>query len=205
LCAGSTAPLGADEKRSAPQVDLSGRFVLNKELSDDARQKMREASERGGGPGAAPRGAPPSAPGGGRPGGSRGPGGGPGEPPAMDSDSSQREAMRSLVEPAEEIVVSQSDSEVTVEEVFGRLRRLHPDGKTYKTDNGNGDIRSYWKDGKLRIETRGARGASVAEIWERVPDGSRLILMLRIEGGPAGKLELKRVYDRAEAAAASPR
>jgi hypothetical protein len=112
--------------------------------------------------------------------------------------------MRSLLEPAEEIVVSQSASDVTIEEVFGRLRRLHPDGKKYKTDNGNGDIRSYWKDGKLRVETRGARGASVAETWERVPDGSRLILIVRIEDGPAGKLELKRIYDRAEAAAISP-
>jgi hypothetical protein len=115
------------------------------------------------------------------------------------------EAMRSLLEPAEEIVVSQSPSEITIEEVFGRLRRLHPDGKKYKTDNGNGDIRSYWKDGKLRVETRGARGASVAETWERVPDGSRLIVVVRVEGGPGGKLELKRIYDRAEAAAGSPR
>ena len=70
-----------------------------------------------------------------------------------------------------------------------------------KTDNGNGDIRSYWKDGKLRVETRGARGASVAETWERVPDVSRLIVVVRVEGGPGGKLELKRIYDRAEAAA----
>ncbi|HET9269256.1 MAG TPA: hypothetical protein VFO31_13875, partial [Vicinamibacterales bacterium] len=106
---------------------------------------------------------------------------------------------------AEEIVVSQTPSEITIEEVFGRVRRVRPDGKKYNTDNGNSEIRSYWKDGKLRVETRGARGASVTETWERVPDGSRLMLMVRIEGGPGGKLELKRIYDRAEAAAKSPR
>jgi hypothetical protein len=205
LCAASPARLCADDQKAGPEVDLSGRFALNKQLSDDARQKMREAMENGGGPGSGRFGA--GGPGGqggqGGPGG-RGGSGGSGGPPGMAEDSSGPEAMRSLLEPAEEIVVSQSPSELTIEEVFGRLRRLHPDGKKYKTDNGNGDIRSYWKDGKLRVETRGARGASVTETWERVPDGSRLILMVRIEGGP-GKLELKRIYDRAEAAAKSPR
>jgi hypothetical protein len=29
--------------------------------------------------------------------------------------------------------------------------------------------------------------------------------MVRVEGDPGGKLELKRIYDRAEAAATSPR
>jgi len=210
LCAGPP-PVRADERGAAPEVDLSGRFALNKELSDDARQKMREARQRGGGPGASPWGKSPMAPGGGSPGAGGGPGGaplgggGPGGPPGMASDSSGREAMRSLLEPAEEIVVSQSESEITIEETFGRMRRLHPDGKKYKTDNGNGEIRTYWKDSKLRVETRGARGGSVTETWERVPDGSRLILMVRVEGGPGGKLELKRIYDRAEAAATSPR
>ena len=204
-------PVRADERGSAPGVDLSGRFALNKELSDDARQKMREARERGGGPGAGPWGGPPTAPGAGTPGASGGQagapfgGGGPGGPPGMASDASGREAMRSLLEPAEEIVVSQSESEITIEEAFGRLRRLRQDGKKYKTDNGNSEIRTYWKDGKLRVETRDARGGSVTETWERVPDGSRLILMVRVEGGPGGKLELKRIYDRADTAAASPR
>jgi hypothetical protein len=181
LSAASPEPARADERMLPPEIDLSGRYALNKPLSDDARQKMREAMERGGGPGAGRFGAK-----------------------ASDSAAGP-EAMRSLLEPAEEIVVSQSPSDITIEEVFGRLRRLHPDGKKYKTDNGNGDIRSYWKDGKLRVETRGARGASVAETWERVPDGSRLIVVVRVEVGPGGKLELKRIYDRAEAAAGSPR
>lgn len=210
LCAGQPQ-VRADERGSAPEVDLSGRFALNKELSDDARQKMREARERGGGPGASPRGGSPMAPGGGPPGASgapgRGPigGSGPGGPPGGDSVSSGREGMRSLLEPAEEIVVRQSESEITIEEAFGRLRRLHADGKKHKTDNGNREIRTYWKDGKLRVETRGAPGGIVTETWERVPDGSRLILMVRVEGGPGGKLELKRIYDRTEAAATSPR
>ncbi len=195
LCSCWPEALRANDRKAATETDLSGRFALNKELSDDARQKMREAAERGA------RSLPP---GGGPPGARRGPSGGPGDPPGGAPDSSP-EAMRSLLEPAEEIVVTQSASEIAIEEAFGRSRRLHPDGRTYKTDNGNGEVKTYWKDGKLRVETRGASGASVSESWERVPDRSRLILMVRIEGGPAGKLELKRIYDRAAAAATPPR
>ena len=44
----------------------------------------------------------------------------------------------------------------------------------------------------------------MVETWERVPDGSRLIVNVRLEGGPGGKLELKRIYDLAPAAAESP-
>jgi hypothetical protein len=46
------------------------------------------------------------------------------------------------------------------------------------------------------IETKRARG-SVVETWERIPDVSRLIVNVKLEGGPGGKLELKRVYDLA--------
>jgi hypothetical protein len=105
--------------------------------------------------------------------------------------------MRAVLEPAEELTVAQSDVEISVDERYGRMRRLHPDGKTYKTDNGASELKSYWKDGKLVVETKRERG-SVVETWERIPDGSRLIVMVRLEGGPGSKLELKRVYDRAE-------
>ena len=48
-----TTPAAADEKaKVAPAAaDLSGRWAYNRELSDDAREKMREAMEKGGGPG----------------------------------------------------------------------------------------------------------------------------------------------------------
>ena len=59
-----------------------------------------------------------------------------------------------------------------MDEKFGRLRRLRPDGKKYKADNGASEIKSFWKEGRLVVETRRARGSSI-ETWERVPDGSR--------------------------------
>jgi hypothetical protein len=38
----------------------------------------------------------------------------------------------------------------------------------------------------------------VVETWERVPDGSQLIVNVKMEGGFGPSLVLKRVYDRAK-------
>jgi hypothetical protein len=208
LASGSAAAArlapGADAQPVA-STDLTGHWTYNLQLSDDARQKMREGMEKRGGP----SGGPPMGPGGGGGGmggpgggggGRSGPGGGMGGPPGTGGADDPREAMRAVFEPAEELTVTQSESEIAVDEKFGRLRRLHPDGKKYKTDNGTAEIKSYWKDGKLVVETKRNRGASAIETWERVPDGSRLIVSVRLEGGPGPKLELKRIYDLAPAA-----
>jgi hypothetical protein len=199
-------PVRADEKpKVAPaSVDLSGRWVFNREASDDAREKMREAREKGGGSGG---GRPPGGgPGGGGMGGSGGGMGGPGgggggrmgPPPGMGGDDDSREAMRAIFEPAEEIAVAQTGTEIAVDEKFGRTRRLHPDGKKYKTDNGASEIKTSWKEGRLLVETKGARGGGVAETWEVVPDGSRLIVNVKMQGGFGPSVELKRIYDRAK-------
>jgi hypothetical protein len=207
------APACADEKpKVAPaSVDLSGRWVFNREASDDAREKMREAREKGGGsgggrpPGGGPGGGGMGGPGGGTGGfggGMGGPGGGGGgqmgPPPGMGGDDDAREAMRAILEPAEELAIAQTGTEIAVDEKFGRTRRLHPDGKRYKTDNGASEIKTSWKDGRLLVETKGSRGGGVAETWEVVPDGSRLIVNVKMQGGFGPGVELKRIYDRAK-------
>jgi hypothetical protein len=185
---------GAEDKARAASVstDLAGRWVFNRELSDDAREKMREAGEKGGGPGG---GRPPGGGGMGGPGG----GGRMGPPPGgMGGDDDSREAMRAIVEPSEELTIAQTETELEVEEKFGAARRLHPDGKRYKTDNGTSEIKAFWKQGQLVVETKRARGGRVVETWERIPDGSRLIVNVKVEGGFGPGVSLKRVYDRAE-------
>lgn len=195
------ATSSSGEKAASAVPDLAGRFRLDKEASDDARAKLREVTEKRGGPSG---GRPMGPPGGGGPAAAGGPSGdgkgGPGAPGVAPGDDG-REAMRAVFEPAEELVIVQSDAELTIDERFGRTRRLHPDGRKYKTDNGAAEVKSYWKAGRLVVETRSARGASVVETWERASDGSRLTVLVRLEGGPGGKLELKRVYDRIEAGA----
>jgi hypothetical protein len=106
--------------------------------------------------------------------------------------------MRALLEPAEELAVTQAGAEIAIDEKFGRTRRLHPDGKKYKTDNGASEIKTSWKEGKLLVETKGGRGGGVVETWELVPDRSRIIVMVKMEGGFGPSVTLKRIYDRAK-------
>ena len=224
LCCALALPIGvapgpprasADEKaKVAPvAVDLSGRWVYNRELSDDARKKMREGVEGRGGPGGGgPGGGGTGGPGGGGmggPGGSGmsgrggggmgGPGGQMGPPPGgMGGDDDARESMRAIFEPAEELAVTQAGTEIGIDEKFGRTRRLHPDGKKYKTDNGASEIKTSWKEGKLLVETKGTRGGGIVETWELVPDRTRIILMVKVQGGFGPSVELNRIYDRAK-------
>jgi hypothetical protein len=179
----------ADEKaKDVPvDVDLSGRWVYNRELSDDAREKMREGMEgrdaRGGRPG----------------GGMGGPRVRAGAPPGgMGGDDDRRESMRALFEPAEEVAVTQTATEIAVDEKYGRTRRLHADRKKYKTDNGASEIKTSWKGGKLLVETKRVRGGSIVETWELVPDRSRMIVNVKMEGGLGPSVTLKRIYDRAK-------
>ncbi len=190
---------GEKAKVEASTVNLSGRWVYNREASDDARQKMGEGMEGRGSPGGGPGG---GGPGGGGGGGMGGPGmgrGGPmGPPPGGMGDDDARESMRAIFEPAEEIAVTQTATEVSVDEKYGRTRRLHPDGKKYKTENGTSEIKTSWKEGKLVVETKRDRGTGVTETWELVPDASRIIVNVRMQGGFGPAVELKRIYDRAK-------
>jgi hypothetical protein len=189
--------LHADEKSKAPTVtvDLSGTWVYNPGLSDDAREKMRESMERGAG---SPGGRPPVGPGGGGMGGAGGGGRTSPPPGGMGGDADPREAMRAILEPAEELTIAQTGTEVAMEETFGQTRRLHPDGRKYKTDNGTSEMKASWKEGALVVDTKRAQGTRVVETWERVPDGSQLIVSVKMEGGFGPSLVLKRVYDRAQ-------
>ena len=188
-------------------VNLSGRWLYNREASDDARQKMREGMEgRGGGPGGGgpggggPGGGGMGGPGGGMggPGGGMGRGGAMGPPPGGMEDDDAGESMRAIFEPAEELAVTQTATEVSVDEKYGRTRRLHPDGKKYKTENGTSEIRTWWKERKLVVETKRDRGTGVTETWELVPDASRIIVTVKMQGGFGPGVELTRIYDRAK-------
>jgi hypothetical protein len=113
-------------------------------------------------------------------------------------DDDARESMRAIFEPAEEIAVTQTVTEVSIDEKYGRTRRLHPDGKKYKTDNGTSEVKASWKEGKLVVETKRDRGMGVIETWELVPDASRIIVNVKMQGGFGPGVTLKRIYDRAK-------
>jgi hypothetical protein len=209
--------------KAAANADFSGRWVYNVELSDDAREKLRAArrgdsagGEWGGGRGGGGYGGGGYGGGGyggggyggrGHGGGMGGRGYGGGSGGRTESDGSgvpdeARAGVRSVVDPPLELKVSQSAIEIDVEDMAGKLRRLYPDGKKYKADDGSLEVKTRWHDGRLQVETKNSHGGSVTETWERTADGSRLTVKLKIEGR-FGRLELKRVYDRESEATAS--
>ncbi len=189
------------EDKPAAAAGLGGRWLLNPELSDDARQKMREAREgmRGGGSG----GGGPKGPGGGRGGGMGGRGGRMGGPgsgrggPGMGGGG-DRESLRSLFEAPSEMTITPTDAEVVLLEKDGRMRIFHPDGKGHKSEAGSTEVKARWEAGKLVVETKGESGPRVTETFERAPDAEKLMVTLRLEGGRMPAISIKRVYEPAE-------
>jgi hypothetical protein len=208
VAATPSAARAGDKAKAPASVDLSGRWLFNKERSDDAREKMREAGGSGGfrgGPGGGGMGGPGGGgmggPGGGGGMGGRG-GGRTGPPPDAGDDNESREAMRALLEPAEELTITATEAEIVIAELYGTTRNLHPNGKPYKTDNGTAEIKALWKEGKLVVEKKDPRGGKLVETWERVAEGNRILVDVKLEGGFGPALVLKRVYDRAKEGAA---
>jgi hypothetical protein len=190
------------EPPDAPAISsLGGRWLLNPELSDDARQKMREAREaRGGGRYGGGGGG-----GGGHGGGMGGYGGGARGRGGMGGGRSEgasdpRESFRSALEAANELLITPTATEVVMMEKDGRMRVFHPDGKSRKSESGESEVKARWDANPTRlvVETKTERGLRVTETYEATPDKTKMTLVLRLEGGPMPAFSLKRVYDPAE-------
>jgi hypothetical protein len=196
------SPAAEEPKEAAAVPDLSGSWAFNQDLSDDARLKLRDQLEspgRGSGPGPGMGG---SSSGMGRPG--MGGGGRMGPPPGLDDGEASQEAMKALLDPAEELTIYQGRPDLVIDEKFERRRTLHADGRKYKADNGTSEVKTEWKEGRLVIETRGFRGRKTTETWELSSTGSRLTSLTKVENGYGGSATIKRVYDRMAGPAAEP-
>lgn len=190
LAAHSAAAEGKRNPPAAAASDLSGGWQLDRQLSDDAHEKMHGAVQppRRGGPG--PGMGTPSGPG-------AGGGGRLGPPPGLDRGDDAADSLRPILDPAEELVVYQGQPEIVIEEKYLRRRTLHPDGRKYKADNGASEVKTEWKQGRLVVETRGFRGRRTTETWELSEGGRRLLSTVKVENGFGPAVVIKRVYDRA--------
>lgn len=186
----------AEEKPRASTADLSGRWRLNKELSDNAQpgysaprsvaQGADAGAKESGGGGGSYRGAG---------GGGRGRTSRPSAPGGVDDDP---RGVQRAAQPAEELTITQTELAIAVQETPGQTRTYYPNGRTYKTDDGASEINAQWRDGTLVVAKKNTRGWKLTETWRLAPDRSRLTVDLRLEGGSRPKLSLRRVYDRAE-------
>jgi hypothetical protein len=203
------AELTASASQAVQPVDrraFSGTWTLNAEESEKFRDKMREAREgqREGGPGGRGGGGFGGGFGGGgrSRGGRRGGEGGPGR--SGDSGSGgppdgMRETMRRLEEPSERLTIRQEEDAFLVGDDTGQIRRLHPGGRTMRTDNGEGEVKTRWRGDELVTETIPARGPRLKETFALSPDARRLFVTVHFEPGRGGAVDVRRVYDAAEA------
>jgi hypothetical protein len=195
---GWTAEEKAPATAAAGKAAFVGHWKLNPELSEDPREKMRQAMERSG------RGSFPGGPGGmgGRPGGygggAWGGGGGGMGRHAGGGDAGRDPEGRPPVMAfltANELTVTNIEPEVSIVEPEGVVRNLHPDGKKYDTSSG-GEVKTRWDGDRLEVESKSERG-HVKETWSVSPEPRRLTVELQIQHGGLAPVTVKRVFDPA--------
>jgi hypothetical protein len=110
-----------------------------------------------------------------------------------------RETMRQLDEPPETLTIKQEEGAFLVGDDTGQIRRLYPDGRAMKTENGEGQVKTRWHGDELVTETTPARGPALRETFAVAPDGRRLFVTTHFEPRMGGAVDVRRVYDAAEA------
>ena len=200
--AAQTTPASPETK--VDHKAFSGTWKLNADESEKLRDKMKQArggeegrGGRGGGGGRGGFGGGMG--GGGRYGGRRGGGGGTGGDPGMGGADGMRETMRRMDEPSEPLTIKQEEDAFLVGDDAGQIRRLYPDGRAMKTDNGEGEVKTRWRGDELVTETTPARGPKLRETFALSPHGKKLFVTTHFEPRGGGAVDVKRVYDAAEA------
>ncbi|MFQ5703288.1 MAG: hypothetical protein ACE5HT_04625 [Gemmatimonadales bacterium] len=167
-----------------------GKWHLNAAKSDDARQKMREMFQSGGGFGGRRGG------GGGGRGGGRGGFGGGGRGGGVEQQRSN--PMRVAMRAAQYLDISQDDNVVKIGYGGDSVRTLQTDGQKIGFGEGRrkGEIKSHWKGDKLIVETKMEGGTKITETYELKDEGEHLQIKVRIENLRFPRpLEIKRIYD----------
>jgi hypothetical protein len=146
-----------DATTSAPK--LAGHWQLNKDQSDDVRQKMQAARGDSGG------------------GGGRGEGGRNGE------GRSQRAGM---MDEFQTMAIEQTGSNVKVTGKSGRVLAQYPSSDSTAEKNagpegeGQRTTTSQWQNGQLTVVTQSPRGKST-RVYSLSPDGKQLYITTKME------------------------
>jgi hypothetical protein len=195
----------------AGRAGLSATWKLNEDASEKFSDKLKQAHagarSGGGGGGFGGGGRGGGGFGGGRGGfgggGRRGGGGGGGGYGGDGTDGSaaggMREQMEKLNEPSATLTIKQEDGAFLIGDDTGHIRRLFPDGRSGKTDDGTAEVKTHWKNDELVTETIPAKGPRWRDTFALAPDGKRMFVTTHFEPSGGGAFDVKRVYDVAEA------
>lgn len=184
--------LACVEVAAAQQVaEFSDHWVLNTELSDAPRAKLREAMQQGGGGG---RG------GGGRggAGGGRGGAGGGGGGQRGGSGGQRGGGMFEMFAGTAELIVVQAADEVSIKRQDGveRVVQLAASESVAKAVDG---VRGYWSGAALVIETSREPGPGVSERYELVDGERRMVVTVQLQLPMLSEpVSIRRVYDAAQ-------
>jgi hypothetical protein len=183
---------------AAGTPSLEGRWTLNANQSD--RQSTgRDDQGRGGdrarqGGGSSGRGGGFGGRGGFGGGGRRGGG----NTPAMNPDemARQRDAMRDVMNPPDQYVITQTESMIVLTAPDGRTTRLSPDGKKVKDENTNVERKTKWEAGRLVSEINGLGPARMTQTFAVDPETRQLRITVQVEGnGRVQARSFTHVYD----------
>jgi hypothetical protein len=167
-----------------PRQTILGTWKLNKDESDDPRDRMRQNQDRGGYGGRR---------GGGYPGGAGR--GGYGGRPESEED---RARMYELMEPAREIKLAMTGAEVDLMDNLDRKRAFVTDGRKLQKpkDTSYAEIAAHWEGNRLVTDEKDARGNKMSRTFELSEDGLQLFEKVHMTmGGSGTPVVFEFVYD----------
>lgn len=167
----------AAQERGVTRPDLSGRWELNRDLSEDAKSKLESMRSSQGAGGHGP----------GRHGGFGGIfrgifGGG---------QAAHAQLEEVILDAPTSFLLSQDDQKVVLTESDGRVRTLATNNRKMKVDGR--DVRTKWENNRLVSEIT-VSNAKVIETYERSPGSPRLIVTARVDMR-GQQVTVRRVYD----------
>jgi hypothetical protein len=192
------------DAQPADAGSIVGAWSLNREASDQPRQGPGadgRGRDAGAGRGGGRRGGGPGGPGGGfGRGGGRGGFGGRGGGAASPEDLERRvEGMRAILQPADRLTITRTESMVIVTTGDGVTTRLAPDGSKVKDESTGIERRTRWEGTRLVTEISGAGSGRITESYAVDASTGRLIVTLQLPERRNAQADtpqtLRRVYD----------
>jgi hypothetical protein len=198
------------KRSSAGDAVLNGTWKLNREESDDPREKLRSAMQdrdqngpMGGHGGMGGSGIGIGIPGIGGIGGMGRPRGGPGSQggPGAGSEE-QRSRLRDLVQASDQLTIIQKGPEIDVTDADSRVRSLFTDGRKVekaKKDSTQTEVKAHWDHGALITEEKGPGGEKISHAYEITGDGKQMADTLTLESKHLNTpIIVRSIYDKAD-------
>ena len=161
--------------------DLSGKWRMNCERSEDAKKKLEEALATSGIPNHRVSSVGPNR-----------------DARALEREQTRRR-IEALIEASETLEIKVDKKQVTVLEGNLRERRFYTDGRPYQREDKRGNrivVRSRWRGEQLVVNTTLADGNRFSESYELAPGGRQLIVTFRsVDRRLKQPLVISRVYD----------